>query len=412
MSIQNVFKFPHLVILWISQLFSAIGDHLYVVAITWIAIQELGSSAAYVIGAGTFSALFFGVLGGIYADRCNRLKTMIVTDLLRALLVACIPVIEWVTEIHLWHLVIISVAVSGLGTFFNPSLQSSLPSLCKDPKLLQQTNALMDTTHRLARILGPGLTGVFLLFLPLPHFFSFDSLTFVVSAIALTFIRKSFLKTDDHLQSKPTHKVQTPLRDLTQAFILLRHHKLLVWALISLGLVNLCWGAVYMVGVPLLTEKVLNESIASFGLIGGAYGVGNIISLLVVGNMKRNMVYMYIGHLILGIGFIVIASADTLWVALLGAVIAAFGSPMGDILLLTIIQTDFPETQIGKIYSFRSLIGGLGLSLGTLLASMFYRLLPISVVMFIFSAIIIGIGLSGIMILKRINLKPVFHYSK
>ncbi|MDM5317832.1 MFS transporter [Fictibacillus sp. b24] len=411
MSVQNVFKFPHLVVLWISQLFSAIGDHLYVVAITWIAIQELGSSAAYVIGSGTFSSLFFGLLGGVYADRWNRFNIMIGTDLLRALFVALIPLIELVSEIHIWHLVLISVAVSGLGTFFNPSLQSSLPSLCKDPRLLQQTNALMDTTHRLARIFGPGLTGVFLLFLPLPHFFSLDSFTFVVSAIALTFIRKSFMKTR-YIQSNPSQKRQTPLKDLTQAYHLLHNHKLLVWALISLGLVNLCWGAVYMVGVPLFTEKVLKESVAAFGLIGGAYGVGNIVSLFVVGNIKRNMIYMYIGHLILGVGFIVIASADTLWVALLGAVIAAFGSPMGDILLLTMIQTDFPETHIGKIYSFRALIGGLGLSLGTFLASFFYQLLPISVVMFIFSAIIIGVGLTGIIFLKRINLKPVFHLSK
>lgn len=396
---QKVFKVPHLVILWFSQLLSAIGDHLYVVAITWISIKELGASAAYVIGAGTLSALFFGILGGIYADRWDRHKTMISTDLLRALFVALLPIIDWYSSIEVWHLVTISVFVSGLGTFFNPSLQASLPTICKDSTTLQQTNALMDTTHRLARIFGPGLTGVFLMVLPLPHFFSLDAFTFILSAVALVFIRKVFVKKEP--LHATTHAKQSLLADFRQAVTLLKNHKVLLWALISLGLVNLCWGAVYMVGVPLFTEQVLKESVGAFGLIGGAYGIGNILSLFIVGAMRRNIVFMYLGHLILGLGFLVIASADSLWLALIGAVIAAFGSPMGDIMLLTMIQTDFPTDHIGKIYSFRALIGGLGLSLGTFLASFSYQLLSIPAVMVIFSVIILGIGAIGIVRVRQ-----------
>lgn len=401
MGFQNVFKFPPLLILWLSQLLSAIGDHLYVVAITWIAIQELGASAAYVIGAGTLSALCFGIVGGIYADRWNRHRTMIITDLLRAFFVGLLPIIEWYSTITMWQLITVSVVVSGLGTFFNPSLQASLPSICKDATVLQQTNVLMDTTHRLARIFGPGLTGVFLTFLPLPHFFSLDAVTFISSAIALLFIRKAFV--NKKLSIPPNHHEQkSPIADFKTALSLLTKHKILLWALISLGLVNLCWGAVYMVGVPLFTEQVIKESVGAFGLISGAYGIGNMMSLFLVGTMKRSIKFMYIGHLILGIGFIIIASADSLWMALAGAIIAAFGSPMGDIMLLTMIQTDFPKTHIGKIYSFRALIGGLGLSLGTFIASFFYHFLSIPAVMILFSFIIIGIGAFGMVRFRQI----------
>ncbi|WNB91494.1 MFS transporter [Bacillus sp. NEB1478] len=405
MSFIKVLRIPHLGILWFSQLLSAIGDHLYVIAITWIAVKELGASAAYVIGAGTFSAIFFGILGGIYADRWNRHKTMITTDLLRALFVGFLPIIHWYSEIELWHLVTISVVVSGLGTFFNPSLQASLPALCKDSMTLQQTNALMDTTHRLARIFGPGLTGVILFVLPLPQFFSLDAATFVLSAIALLFIRHAFEVKEKKAHNKKT-AASTPLIDVKIASQLLKNHKILLWALISLCLVNLCWGAVYMVGVPLFTEQILKENVGAFGLIGGAYGVGNILSLLFVGSVKRNIGFMYAGHLILGIGFLVIASADSLWAAVIGASIAAFGSPLGDILLLTIIQTDFPAEHIGKIYSFRALLASLGLYLGTFIASFTYSFFSIPSVMVFFSCVILLIGSIGLLqIRKSIQLK-------
>jgi MFS transporter, DHA3 family, macrolide efflux protein len=402
---HRVFKNLNLVILWVSQLFSAIGDHLYVVAITWIAIKELGASAAYVIGAGTFSALFFGILGGIYADRWNRHRTMIITDILRALFVGLLPLIEWYSTLTVWHLVIISVIVSGVGTFFNPSLQASLPSLCRDSELLQQTNALMDTTHRLARIFGPGLTGAFLAFLPLPHFFTLDAVTFILSAIALVIISKAFVQKSETKKMK--YEQKSPLIDFKIAISLLKNHKVLLWALISLGMVNLCWGAVYMVGVPLFTEQILKESAGAFGLIGGAYGIGNLLSLFAVGTLKRSILFMYAGHLILGAGFIVIASADSLSVAIIGAVIAAFGSPMGDIILLTMIQTDFPETHIGKIYSFRALMGGLGLAMGTFIASFTYRLASISSIMIIFSMVIIAVGAIGILRVSWIRNQPL-----
>jgi MFS family permease len=395
LSFIKILRTPHLSILWFSQLLSAIGDHLYVIAITWISIKELGATAAYVIGAGTFSALFFGILGGIYADRWNRHKTMITTDLLRALFVGLLPFIHWYSEIQLWHLVTISIIVSGLGTFFNPSLQASLPFLCKDSNTLQQTNALMDTTHRFARIFGPGLTGVILLVLPLPQFFTLDALSFVLSAVALLFIRHAFtVKEKKEYRKKNLNS--SPIMDFKIASNLLKNHKILLWALISLGFVNLCWGVVYMVGIPIFTEQILKENAGAFGLIGGAYGIGNILSLFAVGSMKRNIAFMYAGHLILGLGFLVIASADTIWIAVIGAIIAAFGSPLGDIMLLTMIQTDFPAEHIGKIYSFRALLGGLGLSLGTFIASFSYSFFSIPSVMVFFSSVILVIGFFGL----------------
>ncbi|MFD1356338.1 hypothetical protein ACFQ4X_00400 [Fictibacillus halophilus] len=72
-------------------------------------------------------------------------------------------------------------------------------------------------------------------------------------------------------------------------------------------------------------------------------------------------------------------------------------------MLLTMIQTDFPETHIGKIYSFRALIGGLGLAMGTFIASFTYKLASIPSIMIIFSLMIIAVGAIGIFRVRIIS---------
>jgi len=61
-----------------------------------------------------------------------------------------------------------------------------------------------------------------------------------------------------------------------------------------------------------------------------------------------------------------------------GAAIAAFGSPVGDLIILTMTQTDFPPERIGKMYSLRRLIAGSGLMLGSALAVPLFARLSIS----------------------------------
>src|SRR3954453_1702872 len=97
-----------LAILWMSQVLSAIGDQLYAIAVIWTAVQVAGAGAGVVAAAGTAAALACGMLGGVYADRWDRQRTMAGTDLLRAATVAILPVLAWRGVLQLWHLVVVS----------------------------------------------------------------------------------------------------------------------------------------------------------------------------------------------------------------------------------------------------------------------------------------------------------------
>ena len=374
MNFLKVLRNRHLAILWSSQVLSAIGDYLYSIAVIWIAVKVAGSAAGIVAAAQAGSALVFSLLGGVYADRWNRRTIMMVVDLARAAAVGVLPALALTGLLQLWHLVIVAVIVGSLGALFDPALQASLPALTGDARTLQATNGLMDVTRRLARALGPSLAGVLIVLFPLAHFFTLDAISFAISALAVYSLGRHFAWTPAP-QAGQRSGIRGVTGDLVGAIRLVRKHGPLTWMLATNWLVALAWSAAFTVGVPLLAARVLGGSVGVYGLIVGAYGVGNVVSNLIIGSVTihRRVIVMLLGRLIVGGGFLLMVSVPVLPVALLGSALAATGGPMADIPLLLMIQTDLPSNQIGKVYSLSMMLEYGGSLLGLLLAIPLFR---------------------------------------
>ena len=400
MCFLKVLRLRHLAILWLSQVLSAIGDRFYAIAVTWMAVKIAGSEAGIVVAAEAGSMLLFGLPGGIYADRWNRRTTMIIVDLLRAAAIASLPVIAQVGMLRLWHLVVVAIIVGSLGALFDPALQASLPALTGDAQTLQATNGLMDVTRRLARVLGPSLAGLLITFLPLFHFFTLDAISFAISAAALFSLGKRFAWKAARTRG-PVHRygVSAMLGEIAGALRLVRSHSPLLWVLVSNGLISIVWAIAFTLGAALLADRVLGGNVGAYGLIVGAYGVGNVMSNLVIGSLtiRRRVALIFTGKLVLGAGFLIVAAAPTLLVAILGSAFAAIGGPMNDIMALTMIQTDLPPDQIGKVYSLRAILENSGLSLGLLLAVPLFAYLSVPHIIALCAFVMLAIGAAGLL---------------
>ena len=417
MGFLKVLRLRHLAILWLSQVLSAIGDRFYAIAVIWIAVKIAGSAAGIVVAAEAGSMLLFGLPGGIYADRWNRRTTMITVDLLRAAAVASLPILAQAGTLRLWRLAVVAIVVGGLGALFDPALQASLPALTSDTQTLQAANGLMDVTRRLARVLGPSLAGLLITFLPLFHFFTVDAISFAISAAALFSLGKRFAwkaaRTQGSVSSASCRDrgvgsggcgglvpvLVGMLEEIAGALRLVRSHSPLLWALVTNGLISVVWGIAFIIGAALLADRVLGGNVGAYGLIVGAYGVGNVMGNLVIGSLtiRRRVALIFTGRLVLGAGFLILAVAPTLLVALLGSAFAAIGGPMNDIMTLTMIQTDLPADQVGKVYSLRTMLESLGLSLGLLLAVPLFAYLSIPLVIVSCALVMIAMGAVGLL---------------
>lgn len=403
MAFLKVLRVRHLALLWVSQVLSAMGDYFYEIAVMWIAIKMVGGAAGIVVVAETGAGLLFGLLGGVYADRWNRRTTMVVVDVLRAMAVATLPFVALAGTLPLWYLVIVAVIVGSLGALFDPALQASLPALTGDTQTLQATNGLMDVTRRLARMLGPSLAGVLIAFIPLTHFFTLDAISFGISALTVFSLGRRYawkaLRGEHGDEISPTRGISGIMKEIGGAFWLVQRHTLLLWAIMANGLAAVVWGMAFIVGVPLLAANALKGGVGAYGLIVGAYGVGNVASNLVVGSLRirRRGLTIFLGKLILGIGFLLLANSVNLWMALLCAAFAAIGGPMGDIISVTMIQTDLPSDQIGKVFSLFMMVESAGLSLGLILAAPLYALLNVRMVIDLSALLELTVAVLGLL---------------
>ena len=84
MRIVHPLRSARVALLWGGLSFSALGDQLYAVALTWIAVGVFGRNAGY-LSALQALAVLLAVLGiGRWADRWDQLRSMIGADLARA----------------------------------------------------------------------------------------------------------------------------------------------------------------------------------------------------------------------------------------------------------------------------------------------------------------------------------------
>lgn len=408
----RVVRVRRIAVVWVGQVLSATGDQLFGLAVLWVATQRLRGAAGLVAGLGLAVGLVCGLAGGALADRISRRMALVGCDVARALLVLLLPVSALLARSDappLGTILLVIVGVQALGTLFNPALQAALPGVAGDERTLYQTNALMESTWRLAPILGPALAGVLLLALPLAHFFTLDALSFGVSALSLTCVGRWLDKPASRAPALPAApaseraggpRFQRP--GLAAAIRLAAGQPEYAWSVGTLALINLAWSAAFTVGAPLWAAGVAHGGLGTYGLLVGVYGAGNLVSLpLSTLAPRHRMRLMFAGKVLQGAAFVLLAASPGVPLALVACWLAALGGGWGDLTLVTLIQTAFPREHVGKMYGLRAALGSAGLMLGLVLAAPLYALASVPTGIALCGVVMLGAGGAGLARFRR-----------
>lgn len=191
MGYTRLLKNKNFIALWLGQVISEFGDRL--------AQMALIASVYYTIDQGrifrlttliTFTIIpvfLIGPIAGIYVDKWNRRRTMLVSDVLRGLLVLLIPFFLFRTNLLL-PMYIIVFLIFSITRFFLPAKLGIIPDIVQKEMLLS-ANSLTTTTGLIAAIVGLGFGGVIVELVGIRAAFYIDSLTFFISAFAIVLIR-------------------------------------------------------------------------------------------------------------------------------------------------------------------------------------------------------------------------------
>jgi MFS family permease len=175
-----------------AQSASTFGSFITRAALPLLAIIGLGISAeeaAIIAGVDLIAATLASQIAGVWIDRLPRRPVMIAADLLRALLLASIPLAAFMTGgVSLLHLILVSAASGACSTAFDIAERSYLAGLVPTPDL-RSVLAKVLGIRGAAEFFGFGAAGLLVGSIGGPAAIGVDALTYVASALLLTALR-------------------------------------------------------------------------------------------------------------------------------------------------------------------------------------------------------------------------------
>lgn len=391
---------PQLFKLWLGQAFSTVGDEIYRVGLTWFAVGLMGANTGYLTAAQTAALMLLSFIGGKWADHWHPIKTMVSVDLIRAAIVLIPVVISYFMPVPVISLWMVALSLSALSAFFDPANQATIPILAKDPQILQATNGLMGTTIRMARMVGPAIVGLLAAFIPMIHFFTLDALTFLISAFCIYSLKKH-VPADAEAGAKKTSFTDS----IRSGFQLIQHKAGMRYIFFAKALTSGAWSLALMIGFPLLVHQITGGDARSFGLVMASYGVGNFIGALYFGSRIRQRLIrmLFVGYIWLGVGFVLIGMAPSLWMIVVAACLTGFSGPMNDLAFIDLVQKNFAVRDLTKIFRLRITVESAGTLFFTLISPWMISFITVrGVIIFCGIAWVIA-GILGLILLLKLD---------
>lgn len=381
-------------LIWIGQTFSQFGDSLYDIAIIWLTLTLTNSaqSIGLILFARAAPYFVFGLFAGAYSDRWNRRLTMIWSDVLRTIIVLAIPILYLTHQLAFWHLIVVAFTLTSVRTFFNPSLQASIPQVVAEEDL-GSANAMLHAALQTTTIVGPVVAGFLLVIVPAYQLFLLDSVTFLISAVSL-FALRSLRKQETRSDSRHPRVV----RDIATTAIALRDYRLAFWGIVLFGLGLIMSDGLLRVALPLFTTNILHGQSSTYGLIMGVVGIGTVGGALLIlrRKIKNYGLYLFLGWIFWGVFQGLLGITGVLPFILVCALLLGSAQALADVSMTTLLQSALPQAQLGKVFSFWSTWANIGDALSGLLFGWLIGPLPLVTVFVIGGGVTTIIGLFGL----------------
>jgi MFS family permease len=392
---------------WTGGLVSAVGDWALLIALPFYLYGLTGSVLATggMVIARTLPGLLFGSVAGVFVDRWDRRRTMILTDLARAAILLVIPLVQSADGIWIIYLAIF--AQSTLSQFFDPAHSALLPRLVRDDELVT-ANSLDSMNWEVARLIAPPIGGLLMSTAGLPASVLIDSATYVFSALMLVFVAVPATPVLDTTAAPagpegPTSRLVAVWEEWWAGLRLVGRHRLIRTIFLVIGFAMIGEGLGNVVAV-IFVQDVLHGGPLEQGWLATAQAVGGLLGgvlLSRVGPRLSPVTRVSLGGVALGAAFLITVAFPiyglvlALRVVMGVAVIALF------VTLVTMLQQSAEDRYRGRIFGAFGTVIALTTLVGQVLASAVGDLVGPSAVVAMLGCVYIGAGLLAAVLLRE-----------
>ena len=268
---SGLWRHPDFLRLWGAQAVSSFGARIAREGLPMAAVISLKAGPA---ALGLFAALtlgaqaIVGVFAGVLADRMPKRRLLIAADLVRALVLAAIPLAAFAGRLSLVEIYIAGVLMGAANVVFDVADHAFLPALIESADLADG-NAKLAATDAVAEVGGPALAGLLFQLVSPPIAVAVNAATYLASALLLGRLGKSVAN------AAPAHDEAPTGLDLTGGLRAALAHPLVrpLWlGDVTRGFFGSFFAALYI----LLAIDVLKLTPGMLGLTIAAGGVGGL----------------------------------------------------------------------------------------------------------------------------------------
>jgi MFS family permease len=334
-----------------GQLVSLVGTWMQNIAVAWLVYRLTGSSLLLgAVGfAGQFPVFLVAPLGGIVADRHNRHRVVIATQVASMILALILAGLTLVGVVRVWEIFVLAGLLGVVNAFDIPGRQSFIVDMVGKEHLMNAI-ALNSSMFNAARIIGPAIAGILVAKIGEGWCFFANGISYVAVIVGLLLMRVP--------QPKYLAPTASPLAHIIEGFRFVRHTAPIRVLLLLLGLVSLV-AMPYTVLMPLFADRVLHGGARALGILMGATGVGALLGALTLASrsgvrgLGRWVAFSCAGF---GLSLVLFSFSRVFWLS------AALLLPVGFCMMLqmsasnTLIQAMVPDRLRGRVMAVYSMM--------------------------------------------------------
>ncbi len=392
----KAFQYPQFRLLWAGACTSSIGTWMQEIAQNWLVLEMTNSPFLLGLDAflGDIPIFLFSLVGGVIADRMDRRKLLLISQMIQMLSAVTLAVLIATHHIQIWHILVSSFVVGTAQAFGGPAYSALVPSLVEKEDL-PNAIALNSIQFNLARIIGPVLGGLALKYTGATWCFGLNALSFVAVMISLLRLKINF---------NPPRTADSILTGMKQgiSFVLKQG------AMSTLIIIAFCMTALaipMITFVPVFAKQVFHGDAMTYTLFLVASGLGSITGALTVaamGNIENKGRIALSMLVALGFGITGFSQSKSVAVSCLmlflsgGVLMCAFA------MISSLVQLITPNDMRGRVMSVYNVAFRGGMPFGSVTTGWLVPIFTAPLVLTVNGMLLVCLGLYFLFVQRKV----------
>lgn len=326
---------------------SLIGTWMQQIALSWLVYRLTDS--VFLLGAVTFCSqvpgFLLGPFAGVAADRFDRHRVLLVTQLLSMLQASVLAFLVLSNMVEIWHILTLSAVLGAVNAYDIATRQAFVTELVDKREDVSNAIALNSSMFNMARLAGPSIAGILIAAVGEGICFLINALSYLAVLASLLLMRlKAFQRV---VQER---KIWESLKDgFAYAFGFPP-----IRALLSIVACLSFFGMPFSVLMPVFARDILHGGANTLGYLMGASGIGALAGALFLAQRKTVVglgKIMIFTMLTFGFGLVAFSFSEILLVSLLCMLVSGFGMIVTMASCNTLLQTIVDDDKRGRVMS-------------------------------------------------------------